>query len=77
MNMEQLLGIINIKPELLAQIGPIVILVMGILSGLAVILNAIAKFTKTDADDKASGVLGKVIAAGQKLVDFFSGNVKH
>jgi len=75
--MEQLLSLVNINPALLAQIGPIVILVMGILSGSAVILNAIAKFTKTDADDKASGVLAKVIAAGQKLVDFFSGNVKH
>lgn len=75
--MNQLLEIINIKPELLAQIGPIVILVMGILSGLALMLNAIAKFTKTDADDKAVGILGKVIAAGQKLVDFFAGNVKH
>lgn len=75
--MEQLLSIININPTLLAQIGPIVILVMGILSGAALMLNAIAKFTKTDADDKAVGILGKVIAAGQKLVDFFSGNVKH
>lgn len=75
--MEQLLQIVNIKPELLAQIGPIVILVMGILSGLAMVLNAVAKFTKTDADDKAASVVAKVIAAGQKLVDFFSGNVKH
>lgn len=75
--MEQLLALVNIKPELLAQVGPIIILVMGILSGCAVGLSAIAKFTKTDADDKAAGVLAKVIAAGQKLVDFFSGNVKH
>lgn len=77
MNMDSLLGLINVDPALLAKIAPIVILVMGILSGLALILNAVAKFTKTDADDKAAGVVQKIIAAGQKVVDFLSGNVKH
>lgn len=75
--MDSLLSMINIDPSLIAKIVPIVVLTMGILSGSAMILNAVAKFTATDADDKAAGVVAKIIAVGQKLVDFLSGNVKH
>lgn len=75
--MDIMLSLLNIKPELIGSILPIVILTMGCLSGVATILAAISKFTKTDADDKASGTFGKIIEAGQKLIDFLSGNVKH
>lgn len=75
--LDSLFGLLNIDPVLLSKILPIVILCMGILSGLAMVLNAVAKFTKTDADDKAVGIVGKVLELLKKIVDFMSGNVKH
>lgn len=75
--MEGLLQLLNIDPALIAKLFPAMLLVMGILSGLAMILNAVAKFTKTDADDKVAGFVGKGIAYCQKVIDFFSGNIKH
>lgn len=75
--MDSLLQLVNVDPALLAKIFPIVLLVMGVLSGVSVILNAISKFTATDADDKAASFVGKIVEYGKKVVDFFSGNVKH
>lgn len=75
--MDSLLSILNLDPSLMAKVVPIVVLVMGCLSGAAVILKAVAKVTKSDADDKAASLLDKAISLGQKVVDFLSGNVKH
>ena len=75
--MDSLLQLAHIDPALLAKIFPIVVLSMGILSGFAVSLKALAKFTKTDADDKAASFIDKAIAIGQKIVDFLSGNIQH
>lgn len=75
--LEPLLKLVNIDPALLAKIGPIVLLVMGCLSGVAVILNAFAKFFNKGGLGKASGIIGKINEYLQKLNDFFSGNVKH
>lgn len=76
--MDALLQLVNIKPEMLAQIGPIVLLVMGCLSGIAVILNAFAKFFAGNKGlGTASGIMGKAVALLQKLNDILSGNVKH
>jgi len=75
--MLDILNLIHVDPALLAKIFPIVVLSMGILSGCAVILKSVAKFTKTDADDKAVGFVDKAIAIGQKVVDFLSGNIQH
>lgn len=74
---DSLFALLSIDPALLAKILPIMILCMGILSGLAIVLNAIAKFTKGSGDDKAASIVEKVIAFLQKVVDFASGNVKH
>lgn len=75
--LDSLFSLLSIDPALLAKILPIVVLCMGILSGLAMVLDAVAKFTKTDADDKAVGFVGKGIDFLKKLIDFISGNVKH
>lgn len=75
--LDSLFALINIDPALLAKILPIMILCMGILSGLAMVLDAVAKFTKSDADDKAVGFVAKAIDFLKKFVDFISGNVKH
>mgnify|MGYP001203933758 CR=1 FL=1 len=75
--LDSLFSLLSIDPALLAKILPIIVLCMGILSGLAMVLNAVAKFTKGPGDDKAAGILGKVIEFMQKLIDFISGNVKH
>lgn len=75
--MDALLQLVNIDPALLAKIGPIVLLVMGCLSGIAVILNAFAKFFSNGAVGKAGSLMGKAVELLQKLNDFLSGNVKH
>ena len=75
--LDSLFALINVDPALLGKILPIMVLSMAILSGISVILNAIAKFTPGKGDDQAAGLLDKVIAFAQKLVDFISGNVKH
>lgn len=75
--LNNLLQMINVDPALFAKILPIVVLCMGILSGAYMILDAISKFTKTDADNKIVAGFGKVIEFGKKFVDFFSGNQKH
>jgi hypothetical protein len=75
--LNNLLQLVNIDPAMLAKILPIVVLSMGILSGAYMILDAISKFTKSDADNKFVAYFGKVIDFGKKLVDFFSGNQKH
>ena len=75
--MEALLQMVNIDPALLSKVVPIVLVVMGCLSGLAVALRAIAKLTASEVDDKAVSFLDKALAVGQKIVDFLSGNVKH
>ena len=75
--LEAILGMANIDPALLAKVMPIVFLVMAILSGAAMILRGIAKFTASDKDDKAASIMDKVIGYAQKLVDILSGNVKH
>lgn len=75
--LNNLLQMINVDPALFAKILPIVVLSMGILSGCYMILDAISKFTKTDADNKIVAVFGKVIDFGKKFIDFFSGNQKH
>jgi hypothetical protein len=75
--LNNLLQMINVDPALLAKILPIVVLSMGIMSGIYMMLDAISKFTKTDADNKFVAYFGKVIEFGKKFVDFFSGNQKH
>lgn len=75
--LDSLFSLLNVDPALLAKILPIVVLSMAILSGISVILNAVAKFTPGKGDDQAAGFLDKMIAFAQKLVDFISGNVKH
>jgi hypothetical protein len=75
--MESLLQLVHVDPALLAKIFPIVVLSMGILSGIAVSLKAVASFTSTKADDAAASFLDKAIAIGQKIVDFLSGNIQH
>lgn len=75
--MDLILQLLSIDPALMAKIVPIVLLVLGCLSGVAMILHAVSKVTKTDADDKAVSILDKSIAILQKIVDFLSGNVKH
>lgn len=75
--MDQLLQLINVDPALIGKIVPIVVLVMGCLSGVGMILNAIAQFTPSDVDNKFAGIIAKVVEYLKKVVDFFSGNVKH
>jgi hypothetical protein len=76
--MESLLALVNIDPALLAKIGPIVLLVMGCLSGVAVILNAFANFFNKKASlGKVAAVMAKINEYLQKINDFLSGNVKH
>ena len=75
--MDLILQLLSIDPALMAKIVPIVLLVLGCLSGVAMILHAVAKVTKIDADDKAVSILDKGLAVLQKIVDFLSGNVKH
>lgn len=75
--LEAILGMANIDPALLAKVMPIVLLVMACLSGAAVILRGIAKFTASDKDDKASGIVDKILGYAHKLIDIVSGNVKH
>jgi dimeric dUTPase (all-alpha-NTP-PPase superfamily) len=75
--LNNLLQMVNVDPALFAKIMPIVVLSLGILSGVYMILDAISKFTKSDADNKIVAYFGKVIDLGKKLVDFFSGNQKH
>lgn len=75
--LNSLLQLINVDASMLAKMLPIVILCMGILSGCYVALDAISKFTKTDADNKFVAYFGKALEFGKKLVDFFSGNQKH
>jgi hypothetical protein len=41
------------------------------------ILRAVAKFTASDKDDKASGIVDKIISYAPKLVDILSANIKH
>lgn len=75
--LDSLLGLMNISPEMLMKIGPIVVLVMGIMSGLYMVLDAISKFTSTDADNKIVAVMAKIMEVIKKIADFFSGNMKH
>lgn len=75
--LNNLLQMINVDPALFAKILPLVILSMGILSGCYMILDAISKFTKTDADNKLVAAFGKFMEFAKKFVDFFSGNNKH
>lgn len=75
--MLDIIAALNIDPALFAKILPIVLLTMGILSGISIVLNAIAKATKSEGDDKLAAKLQKILGFGQKIVDFISGNVKH
>ena len=73
----ELLNLVNVSPELLAKVVPIVLLTLGCMSGLSMMLNAIAKFTENKADDKVADIVAKLLSRLQKLVDLLSGNVKH
>jgi hypothetical protein len=75
--MLEILSMFNIDPEMLMKVGPIVVLVMGCLSGLYMILDTVSKFTKSDADNKIVAVMAKVMDVMKKIADFFSGNMKH
>lgn len=66
-----------LDPSMIAKVLPIMILVNGCLFGAYKILEAVAKYTATDADDKAASVMGKVIGGIQKLIDIAMGNPKH
>lgn len=66
-----------LDPAMIAKVLPIIILVNGCLAGLAIILNAVAKYTKSDADDKAASIFAKVLGGLQKIVDMISANPKH
>lgn len=71
------LELANIDKALLLKVAPIMALVMGCLYGCYAILEAVSKFTKTEADDKAAGVFKKVIDGLKKIVDILMGNPKH
>jgi hypothetical protein len=75
--MEMLQGLINLDPALIGKVLPIMLLINGCLAGLAMILNAVVKFTKSSSDDKAGSIANKVVGYSQKLVDILMGNVKH
>lgn len=66
-----------IDPSMIAKVLPIIILVNGCLFGAYKVLEAVSKYTSTDADDKAVGVFGKVLGGLQKLLDAISANPKH
>lgn len=75
--MLEILSLLSIDPALLAKVAPIVILVMGCLSGCYMILEAVSKFTKSESDDKALGIFKKALDIFKKVTDFFSANIKH
>lgn len=75
--MELLNGILNLDPALIAKVLPIILLVNGILAGIAMIISAIVKFTASKSDDKVGEIGNKVAGYAQKLVDILMGNVKH
>ena len=66
-----------LDPAMLLKILPIILLINGVMFGAYKVLEAISKFTKTDADDKAVGVFGKIIAGLQKIVDVIGMNPKN
>ncbi len=66
-----------IDPSLLLKVLPIIVLINGCLFGLYKILEAVSKYTSTDADDKAANIMGKVIGGIQKLIDVVMGNPEH
>lgn len=54
-----------------------VIAVNAILSGIKVALDAIKDLTKSEADNKASAILGSILGFLGKIVDWLSANVQH
>lgn len=67
----------GIDPSLFLKVAPIVALTLSIMSGISIILNAVAKYTKGQGDDKAAGLFDKIIDGLKKLNDILMGNPKH
>lgn len=62
-------------------LGPSIVLVAVCLnaglSALSIILDKIKDLTPSEADNKAAAIVKSAVAGLQKIIDFFSANVKH
>ncbi len=64
-----------LDPALIAKVGLIMIMVNGCLLGAHKILESVAKFTETKADDKAAEVMGKIVGGLGKIVEVALGSL--
>lgn len=64
-----------LDPVFIAKVSAVMIMVNGILFGAYKILDAVAKFTATDKDDKIAEMFGKAIEGLQKFVSIALGSL--
>jgi len=75
--MDLILNLLHIDPAQFSNLMPMLVLAMGILSGINMIISAIAKFANNNFGGSFMGYISKALEYGQKFIDFISGNVKH
>lgn len=64
-----------LDPVMIAKVGLIMVMVNGCLLGVHKIVESIAKFTETKADDKVADILGKVAGGISKIVEVALGSL--
>lgn len=66
-----------LKPELIAKVVMVLVIVNVVLSAVSMVLEKIKDLTKSDVDNKIFAVISKIAEYGQKLVDLISANKNH
>jgi divalent metal cation (Fe/Co/Zn/Cd) transporter len=66
-----------LKPELIARIVAILVIVNVVFSAISMVLEKVKDLTDSQVDNKIYAVISKIAEYGQKLVDMISGNKKH
>lgn len=64
-----------LDPAMMLKVAGIMIMVNGILLGLHKVLESVAKFTDTKADDNIAEVMGKVVGGIAKIVEVALGSL--
>lgn len=68
-----MLDILNKASEIL----PVLLVALGVMSGIKLALEKIKDITASKTDDKLFELVSKVISVFQKIVDFLTANLPH